>query len=569
MKKRIFQLIVLILVVVLCGSAFAYAATIKSATTAKKPVTISWANPQDITYGTKLSNAQLNAVATYNGSSVSGVYTYSPAAGTILSPGSQQTLKVTFTPTNRRVYSTAYKEVKINVLSSVTKVTPVISWTTPADFIAGTALSSAQLNATATYNGSSVSGTYTYSPAAGTVLSAGASQALKVTFTPADTSKYNTATYEVKINVLSPVIKVTPTITWANPADIVAGAALSSTQLNAAATYNGSAVLGTYTYSPAAGAVLSAGASQTLKVTFTPVDNVRYNSAYKEVKINVLAPATNVPVDAINVKTQYGAKGDGITNDTAAINNAISYAYSKGGGTVYIPDGTYMINPLTKINMKSNVNLTLANNAILKSVSTSSSSYNIIQLWQVSNVSITGGKIIGDRAIHNGTTGEWGFGISMFGCKDVQISDISISDCWGDGIYIGSAVNSNVPSVMFCENVLIERVKIDNSRRDNISVISVKNLTIKDCVLSGANGNIPEAGLNFEPNYTYEFMQNVVIDNLQTEYNGGYGIQLGYTMRKLTNPVDIKIINHKDTGSLIAVGPWPLGTFELGHVTIN
>ncbi len=655
MKKRILQLLVLILVVSLCGSAFAYAATIKNITTAKKTVTISWSNPQDITYGTKLSSTQLNATATYNGVAVSGTYAYSPSVGTILSPGSQQTLKVTFTPTNRRVYSTAYKEVKINVLSSVTKVTPVISWATPADIVAGTSLGSAQLNATVTYNGNPVAGTYTYSPAAGTVLSAGASQTLKVTFTPTDnvkynsatgnvninvlnsvikvtplinwdtpadivagtplnstqlnatatyngaavpgtfayspaagtvlsagasqtlkvsftptdTVKYNPATYEVRINVLNPVVKVTPVINWTTPADIVAGTALSSTQLNATATYNGSAVLGTFVYSPATGTVLSAGASQTLKVTFTPIDNVRYSSAYKEVKINVLAPSASIPTDAINVKTSYGAKGDGITDDTAAINNAIAYAYSKGGGTVYIPDGTYLVNPLTKISMRSNVKLNLSNNAVLKSMGTSSGSYNIINIWQASNVSITGGKIIGDRAIHTGTSGEWGFGISMWGCTNVYIADISISDCWGDGIYIGSAVNSNVPSVMYCDKVVIERVQISNSRRSNISVISAKNLTIRDCVLSNAYGNIPEAGLNFEPNYSNEFIQNVIVENLQTYNNALYGIQLGLTMRNLTNPVDITIINHKDSGSYSAIGPWPLGTFELNHVVIK
>jgi hypothetical protein len=51
----------------------------------------------------------------------------------------------------------------------VTKATPTITWATPADLVYGTALSATQLNATA-----SVAGTFVYSPAAGTVLNAGA-----------------------------------------------------------------------------------------------------------------------------------------------------------------------------------------------------------------------------------------------------------------------------------------------------------------------------------------------------------------------------------------------------------
>src|SRR6185503_14224624 len=144
----------------------------------------------------------------------------------------------------------------------------------PADIIYGTALSATQLNATA-----SVPGTFVYTPAAGTVLSAGAAQTLSVSFTPTDAANYTSATKTVAINVL----KAPPVLTWSTPADIVYGTALSATQLNAT-----SSVPGTFVYNPAAGAVLSAGAAQTLSVSFTPADAANYTSATKTVAINVL-----------------------------------------------------------------------------------------------------------------------------------------------------------------------------------------------------------------------------------------------------------------------------------------
>ena len=55
-------------------------------------VAISWASPAPITFGTRLTSAQLNATA-----SVPGVFRYNPPIGTVLQPGAQ-TLKVTFTP---------------------------------------------------------------------------------------------------------------------------------------------------------------------------------------------------------------------------------------------------------------------------------------------------------------------------------------------------------------------------------------------------------------------------------------------------------------------------------------
>lgn len=56
--------------------------------------------------------------------------------------------------------------------------------------------------------------------------------------------------------------------------------------------------------------------------------------------------------DTVSVKDlQFGAKGDGVTNDTAAIQAAIDYLIAKGGGALYIPSGTYNVNaPLVVTN---------------------------------------------------------------------------------------------------------------------------------------------------------------------------------------------------------------------------
>jgi hypothetical protein len=91
----------------------------------------------------------------------------------------------------------------------IDRATPTINWSTPSDIVYGTALSSAQLNATATgVGGASVSGTFVYTPVAGTVLSAGNGQNLSVVFTSTNTN-YNNAYRSVVINVTPKPLTIT------------------------------------------------------------------------------------------------------------------------------------------------------------------------------------------------------------------------------------------------------------------------------------------------------------------------------------------------------------------------
>lgn len=70
---------------------------------------IAWATPAPISYGTALSNQQLNATT-----SVLGIFFYSPGAGSIL-PAGTATLSLTFAPTDTTKYNTAAASVQLVV----------------------------------------------------------------------------------------------------------------------------------------------------------------------------------------------------------------------------------------------------------------------------------------------------------------------------------------------------------------------------------------------------------------------------------------------------------------------
>jgi hypothetical protein len=213
----------------------------------------------------------------------------------------------------------------INSFSTTSnKTTPTITWSTPAAITYGTALSATQLDATA-----SVAGSFSYTPPLGTVLSAG-SQTITVSFTPTDTTDYNTASGSVTLTVN----KATPTITWSTPAAVPVGTALSSTQLNATAS-----VPGTFLYSPASGTVMSTTGSITLSTTFTPTDTTDYNSTSSTVLLTV----SPLPAPTITFTVPNHTYGDAPFTVSATSNSSGAITYSVVSGPATISGSTVML----------------------------------------------------------------------------------------------------------------------------------------------------------------------------------------------------------------------------------
>jgi hypothetical protein len=172
-----------------------------------------------------------------------------------------------------------YNNSEVSITQTVNdKTNPVVTWNDPESISYGNVLSNVQLNATA-----NVPGSFEYTPALGTLLSAGNGQELTVTFTPNDLDNYNIVTKTVSLTVN----KGTQTITWTAPDAITYGTLLGAAQLNASvagSSTTGATAPGALTYTPGAGTLLGAGA-HTLSVTAAETAN--YNEATKTVSLTV------------------------------------------------------------------------------------------------------------------------------------------------------------------------------------------------------------------------------------------------------------------------------------------
>lgn len=252
----------------------------------------------------------------------------------------------------------------------------------------------------------------------------------------------------------------------------------------------------------------------------------------------------------INVKST-GAAGDGITDDTKAFQKAIDDVALKGGGTVVVPKGKYLVDADTTIKIRSYISLKMDDEAELIAKPTASQRSYILLVLNSTDVNITGGKITGDRNAHLDTTGEWGMGIAVYAGTNVNINGTKIYNCWGDGIVIGSKSAAPYYATNASRNVTVKNVISDNNRRQGITVGKANGVVIDSCLFTNTNGTKPMSGIDIEPDK--DTAQNITITNSEFSYNKGNGVEIYVNSASIVRNVTIKnnYLHHNTYGGYI------------------
>ena len=209
------------------------------------------------------------------------------------------------------------------------------------------------------------------------------------------------------------------------------------------------------------------------------------------------------PGRAFDVR-HFGAKGDGVTLDTAAINNAIAAATAAGGGTVFFPAGTYAS---YSIHLKSFVCLYLEPGATILAASTpiegtTGGGYDAAEPqgpWQpyqdyghnhwhnsliwgedIHDVAILGPGLIWGKGLSRGhpddkdlpATDKPGVGnkaIALKNCRNVILRDFSmLAGGWFAILATG------------VDNLTIDNLKIDTNR-DGMDIDCCRNVRVSNC----------------------------------------------------------------------------------------
>ncbi|MBF7144789.1 MULTISPECIES: putative Ig domain-containing protein [Pseudomonas] len=268
-----------------------------------------------------------------------------------------------------------------------------------------------------------------------------------------------------------------------------------------------------------------------------------------------------------NVK-DFGAVGDGITDDTAAIQSAINAAQAAGGGTVFVPTGTFIVSAREEpgdgcLMLKSNVYLEGAGAGLTT-----------VKVADGSNTKITGvirsayGEethdfglsnltIDGNRANTTGKIDGWFNG--YIPGKDgqdtnVTLSGVEIKDCSGYGfdpheqtvnmliencVSHGNGLDGFVADYMI-DTKYVNNVAYDNDRHGFNIVTSTHDFTMTGNVAygNGAGGIVVQRGSENIPS-----PYNVTIEGGAVYDNGAEGVLV-----KLSSGVTVTGVDIHDNG---------------------
>ena len=228
----------------------------------------------------------------------------------------------------------------------------------------------------------------------------------------------------------------------------------------------------------------------------------------------------------------YGARGDGVTIDTPAINHAIADANTRGGGTVRFPPGTYAC---YSVHLKSKVVLYLEPGATILAASVpaegaKSGAYDAAELnkpwddyqdyghnhWHnsliwgedIHDFAILGPGLIWGKGLSRGaselplaeTPGMGNKTIGLKNCHNVILRDFSVLD-GGHFAILATGV----------DNLTIDNLLIDTNR-DGIDVDCCRNVRISNCSVNSPFDDAICPKSSFAPGYARP-TENVTISN--------------------------------------------------------
>jgi hypothetical protein len=226
----------------------------------------------------------------------------------------------------------------------------------------------------------------------------------------------------------------------------------------------------------------------------------------------------------------YGATGDGTTDDTNAILAAIA-AMPSDGSNLLFPQGTYIVNSDNvnglKFSGKTNFAIEGYGATIkVKNGAAVTTNYEVMFFINCQNGAINGLTIDGNRANRTVTVETASHCLSITDyCSQITVNDVICKNSTSDGLYISTTVLGTQAS--YPTDITLVNCVADNAYRNGLSVIGSLRCTIRGGEYKNTNGTLPKCGIDVEPDAGYTFGNRyLIVDGARLFNNDGYGLAL-------------------------------------------
>ncbi|GAA3407308.1 right-handed parallel beta-helix repeat-containing protein [Paenibacillus hodogayensis] len=226
----------------------------------------------------------------------------------------------------------------------------------------------------------------------------------------------------------------------------------------------------------------------------------------------------------------FGAKGDGTTVETQALQNALNAA---AGKRLYIPKQTGGFYLSGQLIVPGDIVVEFEPGTIVQAIDTLNRNApyeRLIRIKNVKNVRIEGNGATLRMNKPAYPSGEQAHIIDISGCENVTIERLNANDSGGDGFYVGN-YESTLP---YCKNIVLRDCTASNNRRQGLSVISVDGFLADGCQFVKTSGTAPKSGVDIEPNNNSgkDVLKNVRFVGCVAEGNDGRGFLV--TLHRMT-----------------------------------
>lgn len=205
----------------------------------------------------------------------------------------------------------------------------------------------------------------------------------------------------------------------------------------------------------------------------------------------------------VSVK-DFGAVGDGATDDTVAVQATINRVIARGGGEVFFPKGTYLISAaLTVTPASTTISVILRGSGLwTTTIKSNHASANCI------TVTIANGLRIENMNLLHSSTGS-GIGISIVGCDGVVLSNVNVPSLWSVGVAIGESGINQSQNVYIRDCSIGTRATVAGDcalRIGQGAANTTRHISVDSCYLAGGTGatipTIAIAGLTTDIKFT-------------------------------------------------------------------